>query len=163
MKRLRFLTKLKLFAVGILLLASSGAWLYWQHNVEWSARIAWGEARGEPDGGMQAVLNVMVNRKKDPLFPTSLSGVAKQHYQFSAYNDNDPNKTKLEAVGDTNRQYIRAKRLATLAQIGLLSDITGGATYYHSKDIARPIYLRNAEVSATIGNHVFYKAGTGSR
>lgn len=141
-------------------MAVGGSWFYWKYNIEWSARVAWGEARGEPDGGMQAVLNVMVNRKKDPRFPKSLSGVAKQDYQFSAYNDDDPNREKLEAVDQDNAEYTRALWLATLAQIGLLPDITGGATYFHSNDIARPAYLADAEVSAIIGNHIFYTGDT---
>lgn len=132
------------------------AWLYGQHNIEWSARIAWGEARGEPEGGMQAVLNVMANRKNDPRFPRSLVGVAKQPFQFSAYNDGNPNKKKLELVAETNPEYRRAKRLAAWAQIGLLKDITGGATYFHSNSIERPAFLKDAEVSAVIGNHIFY-------
>jgi len=156
MKRWQLKTKVKLTAACLMVLAVSGSWFYWRHNIEWSARIAWGEARGEPEGGMQAVLNVMMNRRKDPRFPKSLVGVAKQDWQFSAYNERDPNKPKLEAVRDYDSRYIRAKRLATLAQAGLLPDITGGATYYHSSDIKRPAYLTNAKVSAVIGKHIFY-------
>lgn len=157
MGRLRLLTKLKLAAASILFLAAGAAWLYGQHNIEWSARVAWGEARGEPEGGMQAVLNVMANRKKDPRFPNSLSGVARQPCQFSSLNAGNPNKKKLEAVKEPDPQYKRAVRLAALAQVGLLWDITGGATYYHSDDIDRPAYLADAEVTAVIGSHVFYK------
>lgn len=142
---------------SLLVFSVVGTWLYWKHNIEWSARVAWGEARGEPDSGMHAVLNVMVNRKKDPKFPKSLSGVAKQGFQFSAYNDDDPNKKKLEAVSEEDPCFSRALRLATLAQVGLLPDITDGATYYHSTDIERPVYLKNADVSVTIGRHIFYK------
>lgn len=151
------MTRLKLIAVGMFLLTAAGTWFYWKYNIEWSARIAWGEARGEPSGGMQAVLNVMVNRKKDPRFPKSLSGVAKQDFQFSAYNDDDPNREKLESVDKSDTQYSRAVWLATLAQVGVLPDITDGATYFHSDDIARPPYLADAEVSAVIGNHIFYR------
>lgn len=140
----------------MLVLTAAAAWVYGQHNIEWSARIAWGEARGEPDGGMQAVLNVMANRKNDPRFPRSLVGVAKQPFQFSAYNDGNPNKKKLELVAETNPEYRRARKLAAWAQVGLLEDITGGATYFHANTIERPPFLKNAEVSAVIGNHIFY-------
>ena len=143
-------------AVGMLVLAAGSARLYWLHNIEWSARIAWGEARGEGEDGMQAVLNVMVNRKKTPGFPKSLSAVARQPCQFSAYNDGDPNKIKLEAVDEGDLQYQEALRLAAWAQVGLLPDITGGATYFHSNQIERPAYLSDAKVSVVIGNHIFY-------
>lgn len=149
-------TKIKLAVVGFVLAAELGMWLYWQHNVEWAARVAWGEARGEPDDGMHAVLNVMMNRKQDPRFPNTLSSVARQPYQFSAYNTDDPNKDKLVAVSNADLYFWRAKWLATFAQMGLLWDITDGATYYHSTGIERPDFLADAEVSAVIGSHVFY-------
>ncbi|WP_262693914.1 cell wall hydrolase [Kordiimonas aquimaris] len=151
------MTKIKLIAIGLLLAALIGTWLYWQHNIEWAARVAWGEARGEPDGGMQAVLNVMANRKRDPRFPNSLASVARQPFQFSAYNTDDPNKNKLEAVEETDPEFRHAVRLATFAQLGLLWDITDGATYFHHDKIEPPTYLSDAEVTMVIGSHVFYK------
>jgi len=157
MARLRFITKLKLAAIGAAVAANTAAALYGAYHIDKSARVAWGEARGEPGGGMQAVLNVMVNRKRDPRFPSTLSGVATQPCQFSAFNDADPNRRKLEAVGEENRHYKKAFVLAALAQINLLPDITSGATYYHTTDMPRPAYLADAEVSAVIGNHVFYR------
>ena len=151
------MTKLKLTAVGLLALTAVGAWVSFERNVEWSARIAWGEARGEPDGGMQAVINVMVNRKNDPRFPRSLAGVARQHRQFSAFNTEDPNRPKLEEVAEDDPQYQHARRLALFAELGILWDITDGATHYHADTIGRPAYLEDAEVTAVIGNHVFYR------
>ncbi len=140
----------------MVLVAASASWLYGKHNIEWAARVAWGEARGEPDGGMQAVLNVMANRKNNPRFPGSLAGVARQSFQFSAYNSDDPNKKKLEAVDESDPEYRRAVRLATFAQLGLLWDITDGATYFHHHEIQPPTYLVDADVSAVIGSHIFY-------
>lgn len=145
-------------AIGVLLIAGGGVWLYWQHNIEWAARVAWGEARGEPKGGMQAVLNVMVNRKRDSRFPSSLAAVARQHRQFTAFNKGDPNRPKLEAIAENDPEYQRAKRLATFAQLGLLWDITDDATFYHSDKIERPVYLSDAKVTKVIGHHVFYRS-----
>ena len=156
MKHSRLETKIKLAAISMTLIVASASWLYGKHNIEWAARVAWGEARGEPDGGMQAVLNVMANRKADPRFPGSLAGVAKQPFQFSAYNADDPNRKKLEAVRENDPEYKQAIRLATFAQLGLLWDITDGATYYHHGKIEQPTYLSEAEVSAVIGSHIFY-------
>ena len=41
--------------------------------------------------------------------------------------------------------------------MGLLPDITGGATYFHANTIDPPPFLEGATVSAVIGNHIFYK------
>lgn len=155
-KRLRFITKAKLVFGGIVVLTASGVGWYLDHNIDWAARVAWGEARGEPTGGMHAVINVMANRKKDPRFPKTLSAVARQNYQFTAYNKSDPNRLKLIAVDETDPQYVRARRLAMWAQFGLLPDITDGATYFHANSIDRPPYLAEAAVSTVIGDHIFY-------
>lgn len=151
------MTKIRLIAAGLVVLTSVAAWYSFERNVEWSARIAWGEARGEPDGGMQAVINVMVNRRADPRYPNSLAAVARQYRQFTAYNENDPNRPKLEAVAEDDPEFQRAKRLALYAELGILWDITDGATHYHSDTIDRPAYLTNSDITATIGNHVFYR------
>lgn len=158
MKNLKFMTKVRLVAAFLVLLTAWGAWYSFERNVEWSARIAWGEARGEPKGGMQAVINVMANRRDDPRYPNSLAAVARQRWQFTAYNESDPNRPKLEAVAEDDPQYQRAKRLATFAELGILWDLTDGATHYHSDIINRPTYLEGAEVTTTIGRHVFYRA-----
>jgi len=155
-KRLKFVTRAKLTTgIAVAIFANLGG-MYLNYQVDWSARIAWGEARGEPKGGMHAVLNVMANRRADPKFPTTLSGVAKQQYQFTAFNIDDVNRAKLEAVDETDPQFKRARRLAMLVQLGLLPDITNGATYFHSDKIERPVYLKDAEVSTRIGAHIFY-------
>ncbi len=157
MKDLQFMTKVRLVTLGFVALMLAGVWLSFERNVEWSARVAWGEARGEPDGGMQAVINVMVNRKNDPRYPNSLAAVARQRWQFTAFNEDDPNRPKLETVAEDNPEFQRAKRLALYAELGILWDITDGATHYHSDAINRPDYLTNAEVTTSIGNHVFYR------
>jgi len=156
MRHFPFTNKFKVALICTLLLVFVSSSLYRAHNIEWAARVTWGEARGETDDGMQAVLNVMVNRSKSPFFPRTLSGVAKQRFQFSAYNGNDANKAKLVEVAGTDSRYRIALELAKRAQAGTLPDLTGGAIFYHSKAIVRPPYLRQATVSAVIGNHIFY-------
>ncbi len=126
-------------------------------NIDLSARVAWGEARNQGLEGLQAVLNVMVNRANDRRYPSSLAGVATQPWQFSAYNDNDPNRAKLEAVTDDDPTFAQAVELAAQAVRGALPDITHGATHYHWTGIAPPFWTKDATITARIGNHIFYK------
>lgn len=126
-------------------------------NIVQTARIAWGEARGEGRDGLQAVINVIDNRTRDPRYPDSHAAVATQPWQFSAYNDNDPNRSKLERVSDDDAGFVTAMELAAQAVGGGLPDITGGATHYHSTKIDPPFWAEGAEVTAVIGEHVFYK------
>jgi spore germination cell wall hydrolase CwlJ-like protein len=134
-------------------------------NIEWTARIAWGEARSEGAQGLQAVINVIDNRARMDLFNDnkpdwwgeSHAGVATQPYQFSAYNENDPNRPQLEAVTDADPLFVEAVALAAKAVAGRLPDITGGATHYHTTTLTPPDWTVGAEPTAVIGNHIFYK------
>lgn len=142
---------------GLLLLGGFLGWRKIMKNIEWAGRIAWGEARNQGSEGLQAVLNVMVNRTNDPRYPSELEDVAKQRMQFSAYNDNDPNRPKLEAVTDSNPQFAEAVELAALAVRGELPDVTDGATHYHTRFIAPPYWAKDATITARIGDHIFYR------
>jgi len=126
-------------------------------NIDLSARVAWGEARNQGPEGLQAVLNVMKNRAGDRRWPSSLAGVATQHRQFSAYDETDPNRAPLDAVTDADPVFVQAVELAASNVRGELPDITGGATHYHSRFINPPYWARGATVSASIGDHIFYK------
>ena len=126
-------------------------------NIDLSARVAWGEARNQGLEGLQAVLNVMRNRTQDRRFPSSLAGVATQKWQFSAYNDSDPNRARLDAVTDTDPNFAQAVELSARNVRGELPDLTGGATHYHSRFINPPYWARDAIVTAEIGDHIFYK------
>lgn len=135
-------------------------------NIEWTARIAWGEARSEGREGLHAVVNVIDNRARMDLFNDNKpdwwgethAGVATQPWQFSAYNENDPNRAKLEAVTDEDANFVTAVELAAQAVAGSLPDITGGATHYHTVDLyPRPNWVASATPTVRIGNHQFYK------
>ena len=99
----------------------------------------------------------MANRVKDRRFPDSLGEVATQRKQFSAYNENDPNRAKLEAVTDENSIFAEAVELAALAVRDELPDVTDGATHYHNRFIAPPFWTKGATITARIGDHIFYK------
>ena len=134
-------------------------------NIEWTARIAWGEARNQGPEGLQAVVNVIDNRARMDLFNDgkpdwwgeSHAGVATKPYQFSAYNANDPNRAKLEAVTDADPLFAHAVELAAMAVAGSLPDITDGATHYHAAHIPAPHWTVGAERTGIIGDHIFYK------
>jgi len=134
-------------------------------NIEWTARIAWGEARNQGPIGLQAVINVIDNRARTDLFGDgkadwwgeSHAGVATAPYQFSAFNENDPNRPKLEAVSDNDPTFVQAVELAAKAVAGKLPDLTGGATHYHARQITPPNWTVGAIRTAAIGDHIFYR------
>jgi N-acetylmuramoyl-L-alanine amidase len=126
------------------------------------ARTLWGEARGEPVRGKEAVACVVMNRVRtaqarggrywwgaDPI------AVCTKPWQFSCWNPADPNRAKLEAVTMEDRTFRMCVRIARRALAGVVDDPTGGATHYHTRDVAPP-WSRGRSPTAEIGGHVFY-------
>lgn len=126
------------------------------------ARTLYGEARGEGDIGMQAVANVVCNRvalaHKHPHFGDgSIASACTAKYQFSCWNENDPNSEKLKTVTDEDPSFAAALDIAADAVDGYLQDITGGATYYYVKNSPMPTWADGKTPCAAIGRHLFFK------
>lgn len=125
------------------------------NQTDYLARTMWGEARGEGTRGMQAVGNVIMNRvKAGGWYGASIKDVVLKPYQFSAWNINDPNRTKM--LNATDKDLAQARKIAEQLISGTLGDITNGATNYHAKNVS-PTWAKNMTQTAVIGNHIFYK------
>ena len=128
-------------------------------QIDYMARTAWGEARGEGSTGMQAVLNVIMNRvKAGGWWGATPKEVCTKKSQFSVWNKSDPNYSKMLAVNTSNADFAAAKSLAGLAYAGALPDITNGATNYLALGSLSkvPSWVNKMQVVASIGNHTFY-------
>lgn len=123
------------------------------------ARTLWGEARGEPTTGQEAVANVIINRMKSPRYPNTISKVCLQPMQFSCWNRNDPNFRKIgKLVKGSDKIFDKLLELASRAAKGMLVDNTSGALHYHAKQVL-PTWVTNspkAKVVLDVGNHLFY-------
>lgn len=126
------------------------------------ARTIYGEARGEPVRGKEAVAAVVMNRVRRARIAGgsywwggSVDEVCRRPWQFSCWNTGDPNRAKIEAVGDDNRVFQSCQRIARRALAGTLADPTEGATHYHAKSV-NPPWARGKAPAAEIGNHLFY-------
>lgn len=128
-------------------------------QIDIMARTAWGEARGEGTQGMQAVINVIMNRvKAGSWYGATPKEVCLKKSQFSCWNTNDPNYKPMLAADETDELFVVAKNLATAAYNGKLADITGGATNYLALGSLTkiPSWASKMTEVASIGNHTFY-------
>lgn len=129
--------------------------------VEVLARTLYGEARGEPVRGKEAVASVILNRvarageRGGYWWGTSVIGVCLKPWQFSCWNAGDPNRAKILAVTPQNATFATCLRIARRALSGGLKDPTNGAVHYHSMRVHPPWAWRHAPC-AEIGNHLFY-------
>lgn len=123
-------------------------------------RTVYGEARGEPDKGMIAVAWVIKNRVMDRRWPNDADSVVKQKFQFSTWNENDPNLKQIMALKATDKFYVYIKHIVDAVWSGSEMDPTNGAVYYIANTIKEPKWWNKAKEEADgkviqIGAHKF--------
>jgi len=108
------------------------------------ARLVSAEAQGEPYQGMVAVAAVMLNRVKDPKFPSTMSGVIFQPGAFESVSNGliwqrSPSNQAVSAARDALNGY----------------DPTYGCLFFWnpSKPVSGWIWGRS--IAVRIGKHVF--------
>lgn len=131
-------------------------------SVDTLARTLYGEARGEGLIGMEAVASVVMNRlalseqKNGYWWGDSIVDICQKPFQFSCWNANDPNRSKLLAVDPSDRIFAAALDIAGDAVDGKLKDPTGGATSYCTT-VTHPDWAKEMVQTIIIRNHVFYR------
>ncbi|WP_422366424.1 cell wall hydrolase [Pelagibius sp.] len=117
------------------------------------ARTIYGEARGEAWEGKIAVGHVIRNRAEKR--GTSPAREAQRPWQFSCWNENDPNRAKLLAVTKVSAAFRDCWAAAEAVLTGAEPDPTGGARHYHTPAVS-PFWSRGKEPCAVIGGHLFF-------
>ena len=121
------------------------------------AKTIYGEARGESDTGKQAVCHVILNRvKKGGWWGNTIEKVCRKRYQFSCWNESDPNRKKLEDLTLDNTDYLICIGIAARCLADKLEDNTNGCTHYHVKKL-QPSWAAQEIPYFEIENHVFYR------
>ncbi len=127
-------------------------------EVDLLARTAWGEARGDGRWGMQAVINVVMNRvNAGKWWGRTVEEVVLKPWQFSCWNENDPNRRQVLDITEDDAQFKQAVALAKLALNDNLPDTTDGATHYYAAYTKEPAWASSGQQTVQIGNHIFYK------
>lgn len=106
------------------------------------------ESRGEGEKGMLATIFVVLNRTKDPRFPSTPCKVISQPNQFEWWG-------KGKTIKEPD-MYEKAKELVYEVLEGKHKDVTRGALYFvHVKTNTN--WLKKSTHTCTIGNHKFFK------
>ncbi|MEM7080940.1 MAG: cell wall hydrolase [Pseudomonadota bacterium] len=144
-----------LFGCCLLLLAGCAASSVEAHAREQQclALAMYWEARGEGALGMQAVGAVVLNRARDPRWPTDICAVVQQGgetppCQFSWWCDGKSDRPR------DARSWRAAMTLADKLIHARRYDPTRGALYFHSTAVRPGWKLRR---TVRIGDHIFYK------
>gem|GEM_PF-812090 len=117
------------------------------------------EARGESTRGRVAVAQVVLNRARDPRFPSGICDVVSQNpsgkprtCQFSWYCDGRSDLPTNAAAWRSS--VLLAKSLLT--RNNAISDLTHGALWYHNRTVD-PGWAGRLAFATRVGDHYFYR------
>jgi spore germination cell wall hydrolase CwlJ-like protein len=125
------------------------------------AQAVYFEARSEPEEGQAAVAQVILNRVKSGLYPSSVCGVVFQNrHRYKACQFTFTCEGKSLRVTD-HESWSTASRVAKEVLEGktYLAEV-GAATHYHANYV-RPSWARRLKKMDVIGRHIFYKLRPG--
>jgi hypothetical protein len=125
------------------------------------AEAVYFEARSEPEEGQAAVAQVVLNRAKSGLYPSTICGVVYQNrHRHLACQFTFACEGKSLRITDAD-SWRSAARVAKEVLEGktYLADV-GAATHYHA-DYVRPRWAKRLKKMDVIGRHIFYKLRPG--
>jgi len=132
---------------------------YTDRDLDISAKTLWGECRGEPLLGQQAVAWVIRNRAAwlpSAWWGDTPASVCLKSWQFSCWNRNSPEFAAMQALDVAVIGGLREIARAVFA--GETPDPTGGATMYQRVGTGA-LWSKGLPIAKLIGHHEFYVLG----
>lgn len=123
-------------------------------DIEIVAATLIGEAGGEGEEGMQAVLNVIMNRANKNF--NNAAKVCLRPWQFSVWNDQKNNISGYIKEKKKHPRWNTALKLIKLAIDNKLPDITRNANFYVNPKVEQPDWMFIYTPTKIIGKHHFY-------
>lgn len=103
-----------------------------QNDLDILARTLYGEAEAYDVDDAEAIAAVVMNRIRWRNWPNTAAQVCLQPWQFSCWNQNDPNRVRILAVTEDDAWFRTCIGIAKRALDGTLHDKTNGATHYYA-------------------------------
>lgn len=126
-----------------------------EEHIDTLARTLYGEAKANDATDATAIACVVMNRVELPNWPNDVESVCLQPYQFSCWNANDPNRTRIFKATRGNHWFSRCLNIATEAVDGKLADPTTRSTHYHTPAV-KPAWSRKRKPVYKTYGHLFY-------
>lgn len=123
------------------------------------ALCVWREGRNQPFRGLRGIAWSVRNRVEHPSWwGKSYSEVITKRWQFSSFNEGDPNALQFPVDDPAWSSCLQA---AEDVYGGIIADPTGGATHYYNPAAvkATPKWVEGpppATFTVQLGDHLFY-------
>jgi hypothetical protein len=112
------------------------------------AKVVYHEAVNQPLEGQLAIAQLILNRARSGLFPTSVCAVVNQRGQFF--------QTRAYRAPTGSPLWKIAVGVARLAEQDSLPQVVPGALFYHASYV-RPQWRRRHTRVGQVGQHIFYR------
>lgn len=125
------------------------------------AQAVYFESRSEPETGQAAVAQVVLNRAKSGLYPTSICGVVYQNrHRYKACQFTFACEGKSLAIRDPAAWSTASRIAQDVLEGNRYLPAVGSSTHYHA-DYVSPYWSRKLKRTDRIGRHIFYKLRPG--
>jgi N-acetylmuramoyl-L-alanine amidase len=124
------------------------------------AATAWMEDRQGEKEGMQAVMDVVMNRVRNPRWwGNTIYSVCMKPYQFSCWNKGSTQvPLMMAAMQGMDKEWVIAMSLAELAVANVLPDVTNNAdSYYSAYDQNPPVWADTAFYCGQWGANKYFR------
>jgi len=135
------------------------------YDLKIMALTIYGEARGASAAGKAGVAHVIMNRYARPGWWTrhwsdnvvddTIAAACLDPYQFSCWNNGDPNLKAMAIVSEADPVYLQCMRMAIGVISGDVPDPTHGSYHYHTKAVT-PGWSHGLDPVWVEGDHLFY-------
>ena len=119
------------------------------------------ESRSEPESGQAAVAQVVLNRVRSGLYPTTVCGVVYQNrHRYKACQFTFACEGKSLAVTEPGPWAIAQRVAKAVLEGQSYNKAVGASTHYHATYVA-PYWSRKLKRTDQIGRHIFYRLRPG--
>jgi hypothetical protein len=125
------------------------------------AEAVYFEARSEPETGQAAVAQVVINRAKSGLYPSSICGVVYQNrHRYKACQFTFACEGKALVIREPDSWAVATRVAEDVLRGQTYLPAVGASTHYHA-DYVAPWWSRKLKRTDRIGRHIFYKLRPG--
>ncbi|MFM8749848.1 cell wall hydrolase [Rhabdaerophilum sp.] len=125
------------------------------------AEAVYFEARSEPETGQAAVAQVVINRAKSGLYPTSICGVVYQNrHRYKACQFTFACEGKALVIREPDAWAVATRVAQEVLEGQIYLPAVGASTHYHA-DYVAPWWSRRLKRTDRIGRHIFYRLRPG--